>query len=95
MVTEHSRRAAAQSWDSYKRHEQTLVNAQEVPPRDQQRDLRPPVAVTVRLEWKRDGGEHLDTVARAWHGQTVLVDITDRRYRFKGVWLPAPDVERR
>ena len=78
---------------------QEVVNAVEVPPRGEQRDVHPPVPVLARYVWGRDGGAWLDGhVMAVWERRgyepVVLVhrDHRDRRAQTRGVWLRACDV---
>lgn len=71
-----------------------LLNARPIPPRHLQQLGRATIAVTVRLVWERDGEQMVQTVARDWVGRDVLVDIDDRRWPTRGVWLDAADVSR-
>jgi len=81
------------SWDSYRDQWQDILNGFPIPRRGMQHDCRIPV--TARLVWERDGTELLDTVAYAWAGRLVLVEVLDRRRFTHGVWLHASDVRRR
>ena len=74
---------------------QRILNAQEIPERRRQRNSH--VRVTARLVWERDGEQRIDTVADAWtrNPDLVHVELTDTRYRFRGLWLLPADVERR
>lgn len=83
-----------ESWDSLRDTWQRIVDEQPIPPRHEQRDFRPPVAVRATIRWERDGTEELDTIATAWHGRTVLILIEDPRRQTIGVWLPVGAVER-
>lgn len=73
---------------------QAVVNACPVPPRRAQRDAPVPVPVRARIVWQRDGEEQVQTVARAWTSRLVLVELSDARSTFRGVWLDPGDVER-
>lgn len=75
--------------------QQSILNAQAIPPRDSQRLDRQQIDVTVHPVWERDGARDLETVARDWADQAVLVDISDDRWPHRGVWLHASDVTRR
>ena len=57
--------------------------------------FRQPVQVVIRIVWKHDGEEHLETQAAGWTGRDVYVRLPDGRYRFTSVWLEASDVMRR
>lgn len=74
---------------------QHLLNVYEVPDRHLQVDPPAPVPVTVRLVWADDGPEEIDTVARSWSGELVLVDVIDARSLLRGVWVHKDDVRRR
>lgn len=81
------------SWDSYRDQWQDIANELPIPPRRLQHDCWVPV--TARLVWERDGLELLDTVAYAWFGRKVLVEMLDHRRYIHGVWLHISDVRRR
>lgn len=55
----------------------------------------PPIPITARIVWERDGEEHIDTVALGWSGRLVYVQLLNRRNATKCVWLRAEDVRRR
>lgn len=76
------------TWDHY---HQRILNAHEVPPRNQQVDLYPEVPVRARIVWEKDGVEHINTTACAYSGRLVLVHTYDRRSRTTGVWLDVKD----
>jgi hypothetical protein len=82
------------AWDEHRGRWQRVVNAREIPPRRAQRDLDPYVRVRVRVVWEHDGEELRETIAVAWAGRDVLVDVTDPRVHVGWVWLDAADVER-
>lgn len=72
---------------------QAILNSQPIPPRRQQRDCWLPAL--ARIVWERDGPEVFDTNAFAWVPHGVLVELRDRRYLLRGVWLDPVDVRRR
>jgi len=76
-------------------HWQRILNAQEIPERRRQRNSH--VRVTARLVWEHGGEQRIETVADAWtrNPDLVHVELTDTRYRFRGLWLLPADVERR
>jgi hypothetical protein len=49
----------------------------------------------VRIVWRHDGVEHLETEALGWTDRRVYVRLPDSRWRFTSVWLDATDVHRR
>jgi hypothetical protein len=57
--------------------------------------LEPPVPITARILWDRDGEEWIETVALGWTGREVYLRMSDPRYRLRAVWLDASDVRRR
>lgn len=78
---------------------QEVVNAVEVPPRAEQRDLSPVIPVLARYVWALDGVAWLGgTVIAVWdrrgHEPAVLVhrEGHDPRAQTRGVWLLARDV---
>jgi hypothetical protein len=81
------------SWDSHRGYWQDVLNELPIPPRHLQHDCWVPV--TARIVWERDGLERLDTVAYAWFGRKVLVEVLDHRRDTHGVWLHTSDVHRR
>jgi len=85
----------ALAWDAHRERWQRLVNEWPIPARRAQVLAPAPIPVTARLEWERDGVEHLDTVAWAWTTRAVLVELHDPRRQTIGVWLSAGDVARR
>lgn len=80
-------------WDAYADQWQDILNELPTPPRHLQHDCGIPV--TARIVWERDGLELVDTIAYAWFGRTVLVEILDPRLYTHGVWVHASDVRRR
>lgn len=75
--------------------EPLILNARPIPERRLQQLGRTAIPVAVRLVWERDGEELVKTVARDWVGRDVLMDVDDRRWPTRGVWLDAGDVRRR
>jgi len=78
---------------------QRCLNALEVPPRCEQRDLSNGALVRARWDWEHDGVEWLDgrvmsVWARRGYEDVVLVHRLrrDPRGRTHGEWLPARDV---
>jgi hypothetical protein len=94
-LTRDLARRAAQSWDAHREDWQAIVNERAIPPRRVQKIAPWPIAIRARVVWERDGVELLDTVATGWTSRIVLVEITDHRWRLRGVWLDAADVRRR
>ena len=88
-------RVASQSWDANCGLWQAVLNERPIPPLRLQNNRRTPVAVSARVMWARDGEQWADTFAVDWVGDSVLVEVHDRRRQTKGVWLPAADVVRR
>lgn len=82
------------SWYAHQHLWQSPVNALEIPPRRAQRDLVPPVAVVVRVEWPRDGVEVIAARAAAWTSTAVLCHWTEPRLQILGAWFSADDVTR-
>lgn len=72
-----------------------ILNAREIPLRHLQHDGRTPIDVVARIVWENDGEDRISTRAIDWVGRDVLVEISDRRWQTKGVWLDASDVRRR
>jgi hypothetical protein len=72
---------------------QVIVNT--TPAKMPQHRLEPPVPITARILWDRDGEEWIETEALGWTGNEVYVRMTDRRYQLRAVWLDAADVRRR
>ncbi len=72
---------------------QAVENA--LPARQPEHRCDPPVPVTARVQWERDGAEPVDTVALGWSGRAVWVRIYDPRCQTKAIWLRAEDVRRR
>lgn len=70
---------------------QAVVNA--LPAR--QPEHRCQIPITARVQWERDGTEHVNTVALGWSGRAVWVRIQDPRCQTKAIWLRAEDVRRR
>lgn len=68
-----------------------ILNAHPVPSRFTR--ARPPIPVRARIGWA-SGAETVQTVATGWTSTLVLVQLSDRRCQFRGVWLPLCDVER-
>lgn len=85
----------ALAWDAHRPHWQEIANEAPIPPSRAQVLAKEPIPVVARIEWERDGLEHLDTVAWAWTARAVLVEVNDRRRQTIGVWLPLSDVTRR
>lgn len=83
------RDTALDSWDA---HHVPITNALPVPPRAAQIDLTPPRAVTATIRWAT-GPETITTLADAWHGRAILVELLDPRSRVRGIWLPIEDVQ--
>jgi hypothetical protein len=81
------------SWDSHRDYWQDVLNELPIPPRQLQHDCWVPVAACI--VWERDGLEQIDTVAYAWFGRKVLVELLDHRRDTHGVWLHTSDVRRR
>lgn len=88
-------RVASQSWDADRDVWQAVLNERAIPPLRLQNNRRAPVAVRARVVWARDGVQWTDTFAVDWVGDSVLVEMHDRRRQTKGVWLPAADIARR
>ena len=82
------------SWDEHRDRWQALTNAVEIPQRSAQRDLDPYVPVRARLVWERDGPEERETIAVAWAGRAVLVEVNDLRVLVRWAWFDASDVQR-
>lgn len=80
-------------WDAHRDQWQDVLNEVAIPPRGRQHECWVPV--TARLVWERDGLELLDTIAYAWWGRLVLVEVLDRRRHIHGVWVHVSDVHRR
>jgi hypothetical protein len=85
--------SALHSWDSHRGFWQDILNELPIPRRSLQHDCWVPV--TARIVWERDGLELVDTIAYAWFGRKVLVEVLDHRRMIHGVWLHASDVCRR
>lgn len=88
-------RRASQSWDAHREDWQGILNARPIPPLRVQAVARDLIPVAARIVWERDGVELVDTVATGWTSRLVLVLVTDRRTRTRGVWLDPADVRRR
>jgi len=71
---------------------QDILNGLPIPRRSLQHDCWIPV--TARLVWEDDGLELRDTIAYAWFGRKVLVEVRDRRHQTNGTWLHVSDVRR-
>lgn len=69
-----------------------ITNHHEVPARFT--DARQPIPVRARIAWAT-GDETIETYAVAWTSQLVLVQLSDRRYQLRGLWLAVRDLERR
>lgn len=72
-----------------------ILNERPIPPRHLQREDRAPIPVVARIVWEHDGEDRVRTRAIDWVGRDVLVEIGDRRWQTKGVWVDAGDVRRR
>ena len=83
---------AAMGWGGGHAVEQRIVNARPIPARRLQHNCLVPV--TARIEWEEGGVELVETVATAWAGRDVLVQL-DRPARVKGIWLGVADAPRR
>jgi len=68
-----------------------LEGTRPVPPRHLQRDLVPPRRVQAVLRWAT-GTETITTCAVAWFKDSILVELSDPRCRFRAVWLALEDV---
>lgn len=55
---------------------------------------RRPVPVMARIVWSDDGEEWVPGQAVKWVRPVVFVQVTDRRVRGFGLWLPADEVQR-
>jgi len=70
-----------------------VLNCLDVPTRFTR--ARVPVPVVARVEWASPYGvEHIPTLAVGWTRERVLVELSDRRCTFRGLWLAPVDVER-
>lgn len=49
------------------------------------RDAPAPIPVRARIEWERDGGQLLDTVALGWTTWAVRVELINPRWRISAV----------
>lgn len=79
---------------------QRCLNAMEIPPSSEQRDLANGVLVLARWVWERDGEERIEgRVVSVWkrrgYEDVVLVHrlTRDARGQTHGEWLRASDVE--
>lgn len=81
------------AWDAHAGQWQAVLNELPIPPRHLQHDCN--IRVQARIVWERDGLEVRDTIAYAWFGRKVLVEVRDHRRYVHGVWLHASDVRRR
>lgn len=88
-------RRASQSWDAHREDWQAILNAHPIPPLRVQAIARDLIPVTARIVWERDGVETVETVVAGWTSCLVLVLMSDRRTRTRGVWLDPADVRRR
>lgn len=93
MSSSTFRNPGLDSWDAQRDRWQGILNEFPIPPRRRQHGCR--IRVTSRLVWERDGLELLDTVAYAWAGRLVLVEVLDHRRQIHGAWLHVSDVRRR
>ncbi len=82
------------SWHTGADRWQEIHNAVDVPPLADQTDVPDPSAIAARIDWERDGVEHMHTVALGWTSRAVRVAIRDDRWRLGAVWVPAGDVRR-
>lgn len=48
----------------------------------------------ARICWERDGAEWIETRAIDWVGRDALIELADRRWRVRGVWVDAGDVRK-
>jgi hypothetical protein len=85
----HRRLQATMAWSAG----QVIVNAIEA--KVPTHRLEPPVPISARVLWDRDGEEWIETEALGWTGGEVYVRMSDPRYRLRAVWLDAADVRRR
>lgn len=74
---------------------QKVINAVEIPPRDQFVDAPAPIPVVARIVWGTDGEEWVPGEAIRWTGTAVLVELRDPRSETLGPWLAPDDVRRR
>lgn len=72
--------------------DRVILNARPIPARRLQRNCL--VKVLARIEWEGGDTEHVETVATAYAGRDVLVQL-DLPRRVKGVWLDVGDAPRR
>lgn len=72
-----------------------ILNASPIPPLRIQAIAGNLIPVTARIVWERDGVELVETAATGWTSRLVLVLMSDRRTRTRGVWLDPADVSRR
>lgn len=90
-ITGNAAEHAAMGWGGDHDPDEAILNARPIPKRSTQRNCLVPV--TARLEWE-SGEEHVETVATAYAGRDVLVQL-DLPRRVKGVWLDVGDAPRR
>ncbi|MFF2621262.1 hypothetical protein [Oerskovia jenensis] len=88
-------RRVSQSWDAHRPYWQRVLNECPIPALRVQKVAPDFIPVTARVVWERDGLELIETVATGWTSRLVLVELTDRRSRTRGVWLDPVDVRRR
>lgn len=68
-----------------------ILNTHPVPARFTR--ARAPIPVLARIAWT-SGAETTPTLAMGWTQQLVLVQLSDRRHQFRGIWLTPGDVAR-